>query len=289
MGRLRLILLLAVVVATAVGAFRVSIAVWGSWWRFDGAPTAEEWSAFFGGFVVIGLVFAWYQIRQVDRSNRALAASNEETRRVNIETIRPRLLVDLGLHRSVFKDRRAAMQGTVVVEVANLSASTARNVCLSVEPPFQSLAHFFLPDKMPAAMARVNSVFDGSVSFEHLASGRRHGYILGRFPKIFEATPEMPRRYVVIARYTDMSGQHHFEDTFTLDLDVAGSVEVATDPVTRLGKDVEVIGDELSLIRRAMKDRTAVLEDDADAIGQARRRSLRPSRVRSWRSGLRKG
>lgn len=96
----------------------------------------------------------------------------------------------------------------------------------------------------------------------------------------------MPRRYVVQARYTDMSGMHVFEDTFVLDLDVARSVKVTTDPVRRLGKDVEVVGDELRLIRRAIGNHDADGHDSAKSAGSGSR-NVRPSRVRTRRVGRR--
>lgn len=43
----------------AFAVFCLSVALFGSWWRFPNMPTAEEWSAFFGASALVALVFAW--------------------------------------------------------------------------------------------------------------------------------------------------------------------------------------------------------------------------------------
>jgi len=271
-----LLVSLAAVAALAVVAvlLRVSVTMFGSWWRFAGAPTADEWSAFFGAFVVVGLVFAWYQLRQVDQSNRALAESNEEVRRVNIELVRPRVLVDLDYEHSLFKNRRAQFSGNITIVVRNVGPSNARDVRLTISPPIESLEHFFKPNMMTEYLAGVNSKFSGSVLFPHLAPGRRHGYFLGRFPDLTDDESGLPRRYTVVATYTDAHAAHRFEETFILDLDVNRSIEVTTDPVARLGKDVEVVGDELKLIRQGVQSNFRLQREQSD-------RNLRNRRVNS--------
>ncbi|MCR2785554.1 MULTISPECIES: hypothetical protein [unclassified Microbacterium] len=88
----RPIWMLACVLAAVFVLFGVSVAAWGSWWRFEGMPTAEEWFALFGVSALVALAFAWYQIRQVDHSNRQPIASNAHSQRVNMEGVRPRVL-----------------------------------------------------------------------------------------------------------------------------------------------------------------------------------------------------
>jgi len=259
-----LIVLLAA--GAAVGLLRVTVYLFGPWWRFEGAPTADEWSAFFGAFVVAGLVIAWFQLRQVDQSNRELAASNDDVRRVNLELARPRVIVQLEYQRALFKSRRVPLSGSIVVVVSNGGASTARDVRLSLAPNFESLEKFFNPGKMDDYLSGVNSKFQGSVLFPQLAAGIRHGYYLGKFPDLTDDTTGLPRRYVVKARYADVSRRHEFEETFVLDLDVNRSIEVSADPLARLGKDVEVVGDELKHIREGLRAAAHVQNDQADAL-----------------------
>lgn len=244
--------------------FVASVARWGPWWRLEDAPTAEEWSAFFGAFVVVGLLFAWFQVRQVDRSNRVLAESNRETQRVNLELVRPRLLVDLQFTRSVFRSRQAEVKGSIQVVVRNLAANPARDVRLEVSPPFTSLPIFFKPGKMERHFETMNGRFDGSIAFEHLAPDTQHGHYLGGFPDLIADTSGAPRRYVVTATYTDMTGQHSFSDRFVLDLDTSRTIDITGDPLIRLGKDVEVVGDELKTIRRTLVSWAAQSQDGDD-------------------------
>jgi hypothetical protein len=214
--------------------------------------------------VVIGLVFAWYQLRQVDESNRALGESNEEVRRVNIELVRPRVLVDLDYERSLFKSRRAQFSGNITIVVRNVGPSNARDVRLTISPAIESLEHFFKPNMMTEYLAGVNSKFNGSVLFPHLAPDRRHGYFLGRFPDLTDDESGLPRRYTVVATYTDAHASHRFEETFILDLDVNRSIELTTDPVARLAKDMEVVGDELKLIRQGVQSNFRLQREQAD-------------------------
>lgn len=281
-------LLVAVAALVALSAalicLRVSVLLFGSWWRYDGAPTADEWSAFFGAFVVIGLVFAWYQLRQVDQSNHELAASNEEVRRVNLEMVRPRVLVELDYERALFKSRQAQFTGSILMKISNIGVSTAQGVAVTVSPPLQSLPQFFKPEKMEEYFTGLEQKFDGSVLFPQLTPGQRHGYFLGRFPDLTDDQTGVPRRYTVTVRYTDSSQTHEFTESFTLDLDANRSVEVRTDPVARLGRDVEVVGDQLKLIRKELDSDVRVQRDQADALKSIVRRgrtSMRkPSRTR---------
>jgi hypothetical protein len=262
-----IVLIVVLAMAAALGALRLTVSLFGSWWRFEGAPTADEWSAFFGAFVVVGLVIAWYQLRQVDQSNRELASSNDDVRRVNLELVRPRVIVDLEYQRALFKSRQGQLRGSIMVIVSNGGASTARDVRLSLTPGFQSLEQFFNPGKMEEYLSEVNAKFRGAVLFPQLAAGVRHGYFLGRFPDLTEDTTGLPRRYIVEAKYTDVSRKHQFEETFVLDLDVNRSIEISADPVARLGKDVEVVGDELKLIRQGLTSATRAQNKQADALG----------------------
>ncbi|MBT1541470.1 hypothetical protein KK103_06825 [Curtobacterium flaccumfaciens pv. flaccumfaciens] len=268
MKRLLMIVLIAFLAMAAVlGVLRLTVSLFGSWWRFEGAPTAEEWSAFFGAFVVGGLVIAWFQLRQVDRSNRELASSNDDVRRVNLELVRPRIIVDLEYQRALFKSRHGQLSGSIMVIVSNGGASTASDVRLSLTPGFQSLEQFFKPGKMEEYLSEVNAKFQGAVLFPQLAAGVRHGYFLGRFPDLTEDATGLPRRYIVKVQYNDVSRKHQFEESFVLDLDVNRSIEISADPVARLGKDVEVVGDELKLIRQGLTSVTRAQNKQADALG----------------------
>jgi hypothetical protein len=252
----RLVILLsgvaALVLALALAfVFDLSVRLWGSWWRIPDMPTAEEWSALFGVSALVAVFFAWQQLRQVDESNRELIASNQLTRQVQLETIRPRVQVYLQANRSVWKRRDKPVDGQLHITVVNTGATEALNVRLSVTPPFSSLEEFFNPGMMGKHFQAVNAVFDGSIAFDVLRPGASYIWFLGRAPKLFEDQDQAPRRYEIKASYGSALVDGRFESEFVIDLDVEKRIDAGEDSLERIGKDLEVIGDKLEAIKNA--------------------------------------
>lgn len=264
----RLIVKIAAAVISVFFLFCVSVAVCGPWWRFEDMPRPEEWSAFFGASALVALAFAWYQIRQVDQSNKALIASNELARQVNLEAVRPRVQVSIEATRSVTKIRGAPVRGTIHIAVRNTGSSSANNVRLKVSPPFTSLETFFQPGMMPAHFAEVNAFFDGSVRFPSLTPGKTYIWYLGRAPDLFEDETGVPRRWQVEVKYSGTASGESFQDIFTLDMDVEKRIELPVDPLDRIGKDLEVVGGELGKITNAVSRGLSAV---SSAVGKIRR------------------
>lgn len=278
----RIVLTVVAVVVVAFGLFSASVAFWGSWWRFPGMPTAEEWSAVFGASALVALGFAWYQIRQVDQSNKALIASNELARQVNIEAVRPRVQVALEANRFVQKDRGAAVKGALYIAVRNIGVSPARDVRLKVSPPFTSLGKFFKPGMMGEHFTEVNETFNGQVHFRTLNPGNSYIWFLGRVPELFEDGSGVPRRWEVETEYTGTASPEPFRETFVLDLDVEKRIELPVDPLVRIGKDIEVVGSYLKAIKGAVPKKLTLSDDSVEALNQ-RNLSMRSSTVRARR------
>jgi hypothetical protein len=278
----RIVLTVVAVVVGAFSLFVASVAIWGSWWRFPAMPTAEEWSAFFGASALVALGFAWYQIRQVDQSNKALIASNELARQVNIEAVRPRVQVALEADRFVQKDRGAPVKGTLYIAVRNIGVSPARDVRLSVSPPFTSLEKFFNPGMMGEHFAEVNKAFNGEVHFRTLNPGNTYIWFLGRVPGLFDGGSEVPRRWEVETEYTGTASPEPFRETFVLDLDIEKRIELPVDPLVRIGKDIEVVGSHLKAIKGAVPKKLALSDDSIEALRQ-RNHGIRSSALRARR------
>lgn len=259
--------------------FCASAALGGSWWRFPNMPTAEEWSAFFGASALVALGFAWYQIRQIDQSNKALIVSNEQARQVNLEAIRPRLQVALESNRIVSKNRGAPVAGTLSIAVWNSGVSPARDVRLSVSPPFTSLDQFFNPGMMSEHFEEVNGVFNGDVHFQTLNSGSKYIWFLGRAPELFTAPSSVPRKWRIEATYRGTMSDTPFHDSFVIDLDVERRLELPVDPVVRIGKDLQVLGEHLSAIKRTVP-RPLELSDDTIAALHSRQSRVRRRAIR---------
>jgi hypothetical protein len=214
-------------------------------------PIAEEWSALFGATALIALGFAWYQIRQVDQSNKALVASNEHIQHVNIEAVRPRVQVSLQADRSVRKDRGAPAEGTIYIAVRNIGVSPANDVKMRVTPPFTSLEKFFKAGMMGQHFEEVNRAFNGETFFPTLNPGNTYIWFLGRAPGLFNASTGVPRRWTVEAEYVGSVSDKPFQDTFILDLDVEKRIELPVDPLIRIGKDIQVVGEKLESIKNS--------------------------------------
>lgn len=255
-----LALSLLAVAAALFTVFCGTVALWGSWWRkIENMPTPEEWSAFFGASALGAVAFAWYQIRQVEQSNKQLAASNEEAKKaseaamkVNVETIRPRVQVSIEHTRSVGRFRGGPSRGTAFISVRNAGASPAHDVRLGVTPAFTSLESSFREGMMPDHFAKVNAFFDGSVVFPTLTVGKNYIWYLGLVPDIYKDDSGLPRRWTVTTEYRGTETLGEFSDTFVLDLDVEKLIELPVDPLDRIGRDLEVVGSEMKKISQAV-------------------------------------
>ncbi|WP_156172610.1 hypothetical protein, partial [Microbacterium sp. Ag1] len=209
----------------------ISAAIWGAWWRFESMPTADEWQALFGATVLVALAFAWFQIRQVESSNRQLIRANDLARDANLELSRPRVLVFLDADRQVRKERSADTEGVMHIAVKNIGSSPALNVRLSVDVPFQSMEEFFITGMMDQHLDGINAIFDGSVSFPSLRpNSNSYVWFLGRLPQLFDAPANVARRYEVTATYDSTAGQTYTE-TMILDIDIERRIEFPAESV----------------------------------------------------------
>lgn len=143
------------------------------WWRWEGAPTASEWSALLAGLTLTVAVAAAIVALIQYRSH--LAAERSRTR--------PYVIVD-------YTFRSILMQ----IEIKNIGQSAATDVVLSVDPPFES----GLRDQAQ----RLNAVFSSDESIAMLAPGRRILYTFDRAPDYYAA--QRPERYTITATYKDL-------------------------------------------------------------------------------------
>jgi hypothetical protein len=247
-------------------------------------PSAEEWSAFFGASTLVALAFAWYQIRQVDQSNKALIASNDLSRMVNMEAVRPRVQVFLEPSRTVLKSRGAPVQGTIYIAVKNIGASPATNVRLSVDRPFASLDKFFKPGMMGAHFDEVNAVFNGEVHFRTLHPGSTYIWFLGQAPALFDDNSGIPRRWEVNATYESAATSSPFADKHILDLDIEKRIELPVDPLIRIGRDIEVVADQLGSLKKAIPQRLDLSDRALLALKPARKTRM-PRLIRNGSRG----
>lgn len=245
-GRYLVAFALALVVAFA--AFYGTVRLFGSWWRLPDMPSAEEWSAFFGISALIALAFAWYQLRQVDQSNRQLILSNEQARKITLEQIRPRVRAFWHVDRAATKKRGEPARGSIYVAIRNFGPNAATNVKLRVNPAFVSLDKFFLPGKKEEHLGKMNKVFDGSVYFDTLLPEKTYVWFLGDTPGLLDDETLGVRRYTVTVEYDGLPSGERYSDVFNLDLDIERNLSKPVAPLDRIGKDLEVLGDKIDKV-----------------------------------------
>ncbi|WKT89086.1 hypothetical protein QYR02_16865 [Microbacterium maritypicum] len=258
----RLTVRIALIALGAITLFLISVGLFGSWWRLPHMPTAEEWSALFGASALGALFFAWHQIRQVDQSNRELIRTNELARRANVEAIRPRVQVSLDVARTVWKRRSGTVEGNMYITVRNSGPTPAQEVRLTVDNPFDSLDAFFHGGKRAEVMNELNQVFDGTVRFSTLRPGAKYIWFLGRAPEIFDESNTV-RRWRVEARFRSTAVTEEHVDVSELDLDLEKRLEIEENPLKRIGRDLEVVGDHLKVLSRRRSPSTLSLSEDA--------------------------
>lgn len=241
----RTVFIIASGVILLFALFCVSVAILGSWWHFPNMPTPEEWSAFFGASALVALAFAWYQLRQVDQSNRELVASNDATRRLAAEQIRPRVRVYLDVVRIATKKRGDPARGSIYVTVRNFGPTPATNVKLTLDTHFVSLDHFFKPGMMQNHLDEMSSVFDGSSRFDTLLPEKEYVWFLGLAPDLLDDTTLATRQYRIRAEYSATATDDSYDEEYLLDRDVERNVAQPVDPLERIGKDIEVLADKL--------------------------------------------
>ncbi|MBF4631581.1 hypothetical protein ITJ42_10185 [Clavibacter michiganensis subsp. phaseoli] len=224
-------LLLIMIIATMVSP---------KWWRLGFLPTPEEWQATFAGLALAALGLAWYQIKQVDASNKEVARSNESVRKVNLENVRPRVQVFLTADRIVRRLRGAPVTGTIYLTVENAGVTAATNVRMTASAPFESLPEFFIPGGMEKHLDEVNSFFNGDIKFKTLTPGRPYIWILGRAPEIYEAEG-IVKKYDIRVQYGIVGLSDTFDETITIDLDLEKRIAAPVDPLVRIGKDLEEV------------------------------------------------
>lgn len=210
------------------------------WWRLGFLPTPEEWQATFAGLALAALGLAWYQIKQVDASNKEVARSNESVRKVNLENVRPRVQVFLTADRIVRRLRGAPVTGMIYLTVENVGITAATNVKMTTSSAFESLPELFNPGAMEKHLDEVNSFFNGDIRFKTLMPGRPYIWILGRAPEIYEAEG-IVKKYDIRVQYGIVGLSDLFDETITIDLDLEKRIAAPVDPLVRIGKDLEEV------------------------------------------------
>lgn len=226
--------------------------MWGNeWWRGDGWPTAEEWSAFWAALSVLfaavaafaalaAVYIAFHQLRLVVRSNDTLTAANRETAESNLALYRPYVVVDIDVRKREMSKKVAYVDGTITVRVRNTGRTTARDVMLQVSPEFRSSGAKYSDEASNIeVMAKLNQNFGGEIVFKTLAPGASFSYALDTIRGYLETKDELPSLYEVTTSYNTMDESHSFTESYELNLEALGPTILETDSLRRISRDLK--------------------------------------------------
>lgn len=210
-------------------------------WQCDGCPTAEEWQAFwaFAGVVVAGvlLAVAIAQLRGLGEANRLLAASNMGLTESNAALVRPYVVVQFGIARSMRRDPRVDEGRTATLEIRNNGQTTALNVRVKMSPPLETTLTI-VPEKAAAESLRdgVRDVFSGR-SMGTISPGQSVVYPIDKLEGFLnDAT--LPDHYDLEVVYSDLSGRE-WAEVYTVSMGSRGPSLTEPDRLQRISKDIQ--------------------------------------------------
>jgi len=160
-------------------------------WRVAGAPTPEEWSAFWAGATAIiaasAATIALIQLRSYLLEVR--------------ERARPYVIADFGFRSTI-----------LFVHVWNSSPTPARDLTIRVDPPFES--------NRREDAEKLRRVTGEDFIVPQLAPGRQLRWVLDVTPAYY-ANKDLPRSYTVTLEYEDgRKGKRvRYQDTYVLNID----------------------------------------------------------------------
>ena len=181
------------------------------WWRIEGWPTAAEWQAFWAlvaALITLGaVVFAGMQLRKMSEANRQASDAARDQ-------VRPYVQVSLKLEMlPAGNPKEESLEGIAFVAVRNTGASPARNLRLSVDPPFENSGR----DGGDIDNAVVlNEVFSEKTTIPMLAAGEEYLYVWDLTEELMAEDSPRPQKHCVSAHYCD-SGERPYSDEFILD------------------------------------------------------------------------
>lgn len=214
------------------------------WWRAEGWPTAEEWTALwaFAAVVLTALLLwvAWRQLAGLAASNSGLAESNRLLAESNRALSRPSIVVEFAFEKVPWRNyTQTSNVSTVFVVVKNVGASPAMNVRMSVSPAFEATDKKITPE----VLAFLNARFDGQSVVRMIAPAQRLKYILDS-AKDAVGNEDLPGEYTITAVYEDLEGST-FGERFVLQMSPWAISVAETDPLRQLSKDVQFISENL--------------------------------------------
>jgi hypothetical protein len=191
---------------------------------------------------LIAVILARSQLGQLITSNTMLRDANNAAAAASLDLIRPYVFVDLHIVKHEFRDPNVPLTADLRVRVRNGGRTVARNVRLSIDPPFEQSKR---PDGVGAQASAVitetlDSMFDGSVTFPALFPDSKFSYLVDNAKEHVE-DKSLTRRHVVTVRYRGQDEDLEFTDVYELDVEMLGSAFIDTDGLRRISRDLQAL------------------------------------------------
>lgn len=233
----------------------------GPWWRFDGAPTAEEWSALGsmlgGAGTIIAAIAAILALRIAAQQLKHLIGSNNMVASTNREASRPIVVVRLVPKRLETEDYRSAFIQRFTIVIENVGRSSAVNVKMPATP---------MPTNEAMSPA-LRGLLAGTTTIPNLAPGERIVHLLDqtRGESRTFARDQLETAFTVEATYTDAQG-YEWGEKYPLAVSVIENALISADPLQRISRDLQAINS------TTKKQVDAVQQLDAELRSPAARR-----------------
>ncbi|UFS57637.1 hypothetical protein [Subtercola endophyticus] len=191
---------------------------------------------------VVAVVVAYKQLTELSVSNRQLARSNDEITASNRNLVRPVIVVDYLLTSHPSRNPQFGGSSSVSVIVKNVGVRPACNIVLQVTPPFEPAGNDADDTDVMRALDFVNRIMNGTGEIAMIDSARPVVYHLANGADAFE-DDAVAKQHTVDVRYTDISGESRFHESFVLDLRAWQLAWARAEPLDRISKDIQFLAD----------------------------------------------
>ncbi|MDF2047277.1 hypothetical protein P2P98_14010 [Microbacterium sp. Kw_RZR3] len=193
-----------------------------AWWRADGWPTAEEWSALASVLTLaVAAVAAVIALRQLQQGARQLALSaraDERSADAAESEARPYITVRFDFEMMpAGNPREANGEGLLFVLIESVGRTPARNISLSVTPDFASSTRGRPADGTDPSLEALRRIFSGGPTISMLSTGQQLRYLLD-FTSEAVGSETLPQRYDVHATYSDATLRNTYAEEHVLDM-----------------------------------------------------------------------
>lgn len=216
------------------------------WWRNDDWPTPDEWSATWAAIsalagllagiaALIAVIIAKRQLGQLIWSNRMLKAANDSAAAASADLIRPYVYVELYVVKREKNSAYGNLLADLRLRVRNAGRTVARDVSLTVDPPFEpsKSAEGVGREGAERITERLDSLFDGSTKFPVIFPDASHSYLVDNALEHIKDS-SLPRRHTVEVKYMSQDGKTAFADAYVLDTSVLEESYIDTDGIREI-------------------------------------------------------